>query len=61
MQQELLSKLNKLERTNQNAFKNTEKKLTQDLKKIDKKVYAPHRVKPFEIEIWKSNKTNEDK
>ena len=61
MQQELLSKLNKLERTNQNAFKNTEKKSTQDLIKIDKKIYAPHRVKPFEIEIWKSNKTNEDK
>ena len=61
MQQELLSKLNKLERTKQNAFKNTEKKSTQDLIKIDKKIYAPHRVKPFEIEIWKSNKTNEDK
>ena len=61
MQQELLSKLNKLERTNQNAFKNNEKKSTQDLIKINKKIYAPHRVKPFEIEIWKSNKTNEDK
>jgi len=61
MQQELLSKLNKLERTNQNAFKNTEKKSTQDLIKIDRKIYAPHRVKPFEIEIWKSNKTNFDK
>jgi len=52
MQQELLSKLNKLERTKQNFFKNTEKKSTQDLTKIDKKIYAPHRVKPFEIEIW---------
>ena len=61
IQQELLSKLNKLERTNQNPFKNTEKKSTQNLIKIDKKIYAPHRVKPFEIEIWKSNKTNEDK
>jgi len=61
MQQDLLSKLNKLERTNQNAFKNTKKKSTQDLIKIDKKIYAPHRVKPFEIEIWKSNKKNEDK
>ncbi|MBO6975877.1 MAG: alpha/beta hydrolase [Prochlorococcus marinus CUG1435] len=60
MQQELISKLNKLERTNQNTFKNTEKSI-QDLTKIDKKIYAPHRVKPFEIEIWKSNKTNDDK
>jgi len=41
MQQELLSKLNNLERTNQNAFKNTEKKSTQDLTKIDKKIYGP--------------------
>ena len=61
MQQELLSKLNKLERTKQNAFKNTEKKSNNDVIKIEKKIYAPHRVKPFEIEIWKSNKTNEDK
>jgi len=61
MQQELLSKLNQLERTKQNAFKNTEKKSTKDLIKIEKKIYAPHRVKPFEIEIWKNNKTNFDK
>ena len=62
MQQELLSKLNQLERTKQKkTFKNTEKKSTKDLIKIEKKIYAPHRVKPFEIEIWKSNKTNVDK
>ena len=52
MQQDLISKLNNLEKTNQNDFKNTEKKSTQDLIKIDKKIYAPHRVKPFDIEIW---------
>ena len=61
MQQELLSKLNQLERTKQNVFKNTEKKSTKDLIKIEKKIYAPHRVKPFEVEIWKNNKTNDDK
>ena len=61
MQQDLISKLNNLERTNQNDFKNTKKHSTQDLIKIDKKIYAPHRVKPFDIEIWKSNKTNNDK
>ena len=61
MQQELLSKLNQLERTNQNALKNNEKKSNQYLIKIYKQIYAPHRVKPFEIEIWKSNKTNSDK
>jgi len=37
MQQELLSKLNKLERTKQNDYKNTEKKSTKDLIKIEKK------------------------
>jgi len=42
MQQELLSKLNQLERTKQNAFKNTEKKLTKDLIKIEKKI----KIKP---------------
>jgi len=59
--QDLRSKLNNLEKTNQNAFKNFKKKSTQDLIKIDKKIYAPHRVKPFDIEIWKSKKTNDDK
>ncbi len=57
MQQDLISKLNNLERTNQNPFKNIRKESTQNLIKIEKKIYAPHRVKPFEIEIWKSNKT----
>jgi len=62
IQQELLSKLNNLERTNQKTFKkNNEKESTLDLIKVEKKIYAPHRVKPFEIEIWKSNKTNDDK
>ena len=61
MQQELLSKLNQLERTKQNAFKNIENNYTSDLLKINKKIYAPHRVKPFDIEIWKSNITNNDK
>ncbi len=61
MQQDLISKLNNLERTTQNGFKNTEKKSTQDLIKINKKIYAPHRVKPFDIEIWKSKRINDDK
>jgi len=48
MQQDLISKLNNLERTNQKTFKNYEKKiLTKDLIKINKKIYASHRVKPL--------------
>ena len=50
-----------LERTNQETFKNIENKITSDLIKINKKIYAPHRVKPFEIKLWKSNKTRNDK
>ncbi len=61
MQQNLILKLNNLEKTKLNTFKKTEKESTQDLIKIDKQIYAPHRVKPFEIEIWKSNKINDDK
>ena len=61
MQQNLISKLNNLERTDQKIFQNSEKKLTQDFIKINKKIYARHRVKPFEIELWKSKKTNDDK
>ena len=61
MQQDLIYKLNNLERTNQKAIKNNVKKLTQDIKKKNKKIYFSHRVKPLEIEIWKSNKTNDDK
>ncbi len=61
MQQNLISKLNNLERTSHNVFKNSEKESNQDLIKIYKNIYAPHRVKAFEIEIWKSNKTNNNK
>ncbi len=61
MQQDLISKLNNLERTNQDAFKNNENKFNPDLIKLNKKIYAPHRVKALEIELWKSNKTTDDK
>jgi pimeloyl-ACP methyl ester carboxylesterase len=61
MQQDLISRLNNLERTNQMTFKNNEKKTTKDLIKINKKIYVSHRVKPFEIEIWKNIKSNDEK
>jgi len=61
MQQDLLSKLNSLEKINEKPFKNIEKILDSDLIKTNKKIYAPHRVNPLEIEFWKSNKTNIDK
>ncbi len=61
MQQDLRSKLNNLEKTKVELFKNPEKSSNSELIKINKKIYAPHRVKPLEIELWKSNKTNNDK
>ena len=61
IQQDLISKLNNLEKINEEPFKNNKNNFTSDLIKINKKIYAPHRVKPFEIEIWKSNKTKDDK
>ena len=41
--------------------KNFENSSSSEFIKINKKIYAPHRVKPFEIKLWKSNKTNYDK
>ena len=61
IQQNLISKLNNLDKTNKETFKNIENTVTSDLIKINKKIYSPHRVKPFEIELWKSNKTSHDK
>ncbi len=61
LQKTLISKLNNLEKTNEESFKNFEKISSSDLIKIKKNIYAPHRVKPFEIELWKSNKTKDDK
>ncbi len=61
MQQNLISKLNNLEKINEEAFKNFENSSTSEFIKKNKKIYAPHRVNPFEIELWKSNKTNDDK
>ncbi|MBO6960812.1 MAG: alpha/beta hydrolase [Prochlorococcus marinus CUG1438] len=61
MQQGLISKLNNLENVNEDNFNKSEDNFTSDLIKKNKKVYAPHRVEPFEVELWKSNKKNYDK
>ncbi len=61
MQQNLISKLNNLEKTNEEIFNIFANSSTSELIKINKKIYAPHRVKPFEVELWKSNRTNYDK
>ncbi len=61
IQQDLILKLNNLEKTNEVVFKNSENNFTTDLIKINKKIYAPHRVEPFEVELWKSKNPSNDK
>ena len=61
MQQDLISKLNNLEKTNKEPFKNLQDNVNSDLIKINKKIYAPHRVKPLEIKLWKNKKPDDDK
>ena len=61
MQQDLISKLNNLEKTNKESFKNIKNNFNSELIKINKKIYTPHRVKPFEIELWKNKKPDYNK
>ncbi len=61
MQQNLISKLNNLEKINEESFKIFGNSSNLESTKINKKIYAPHRVKPFEVELWKNNKTNYDR
>ncbi len=61
MQQDLIFKLNNLEKTNIKPIKKSENNFNLDILKINKKINAPHRVEPLEIELWKSNKKNDDK
>ena len=61
IQQNLISKLNNLEKINIEPLTNSKNVTSSDLLKINKKIYAPHRVKPFEIELWKRNKQSDKK
>ena len=58
MQQNLISKLNNLEKINDEPTKKSDDSFISEFAKINKKIYASHRVKPLEVELWKSNKTN---
>jgi len=61
MQQNLISKLNNLEKINDEPTKKSDTKFISEFTKINKKIYASHRAKPLEVELWKSNKTNYNK
>ncbi len=60
MQQNLIMKLNSLEKTNHYFSKNAAK-YNPNLKKVRKKIYSPHRVEPLVIELWKDNKDTSEK
>ena len=61
MQQNLISKLNNLEKINDETPKKSDDNYISEFTKINKKIYASHREKPLEVELWKSNKTNHNK
>ncbi len=61
MQQQLITKLNNIEKTNEKPFENSKSNFDSDFLKINKKIYAPHRVKALEVELWKLKKTNVDR
>ena len=61
MQQDLISKLNNLEKFIGDPINENEDNFTSNLIKLNKKIYATHRVKPLEIELWRSNNTKNDK
>ena len=61
MQQNLILNLNELKTKTNEVLINTENKFYQSHIKENKKIYSSHRVKPLEIELWKSNKESSDK
>ncbi len=60
-QQNLNIKLKSLEKTNNSLSNKIATKNDSDLIKVNKKIYAPHRVDPLKIEIWKNNKIKPNK
>ncbi len=60
-QQNLNIKLKSLEKTNNSLSNKTVTKNDSDLIKVNKKIYAPHRVDPLKIEMWKNNKIKSNK
>ena len=61
MQQDLILKLNKLERSNQKLFKKERIVNDSEIIKVKKQIYSSHRNEPLEIELWKRGKESSDK
>ena len=60
MQQNLILKLNSLEKTNSNFSKETSKH-DHEIIKVSKKIYTTHRVQPLKLELWKDEKNTSEK
>ena len=60
-QQNLITKLNSLEKTNKYLSKNKKNIDNQDLIKVKKKINLPHRVEPLKLELWKNSKESSEK
>ena len=60
MQQNLIFKLNALEKTNNDSL-NRVAKYEPDIIKINKRIYTPHRAEPLNVELWKNNKEISEK
>jgi len=61
MQQNLILKLNSLNNSKKVLFKSTKNKIDEDVIKINKKIYLPHRGQNLRVEIWKGAGESSDK
>ena len=61
MQQNLIIKLNSLDKTKNYLLKNKKTEYDPYFKKVNKKIYTSHRVNPLNIEVWKRNKESSEK
>ena len=60
-QQNLITKLNSLEKTTKNFSNNKINKYEKDIIKVTKKIYSPSRAEPLKIELWKNRIESSEK
>jgi len=61
MQQNLILKLDALEKTKPETFAESKNIYNEDIIRVNKKIYTPHRTDPLKVEFWKPNKDYSDK
>ena len=60
-QQNLIGKLNLLEKTNSHFSKKKATEYYQGIVRVNKKIYSSHRVDPLKIELWRNTKETSEK